>query len=181
MKKAVLYIAMSLDGYIADKNGDVSWLVGENNDIEPSSYAEFIKTIDTIIMGYNTYNQIVTELFTEGWVYKGMKTYVLTNRNISESTDDIEFTGENIGDLLSRIRDKEADDKEEKNIWICGGASIVKQFIELDLIDRYHITVIPTILGDGIRLFPILDKSIGLRLITNESTNGMVDIVYERS
>ncbi len=177
MKKVILYIAMSLDGYIADKQGGVSWLVGENMDIQPSSYDEFIKTIDTVIMGYNSYNQIANELSPDNWAYEGMMTYVLTNRNMN-SRKGIEFTDESIVDLLSRIRTKAAN--ADKDIWLCGGSDLANQFIEKDLIDRYHITIIPTILGSGIRLFNKLDQPLLLKHISNESINGMIDIVYDR-
>lgn len=177
MKKIVLYIAMSLDGYIADKYGGVSWLVGEDRNSQESSYEEFIKGIDTIIMGYNSYSQITTELSPDNWIYEGMKTYVLTHRNMI-SRNDIEFTDEDIADLINRIRLKDVNDG--KDIWLCGGSDVVHQFLEKDLIDRFHITLIPTILGDGIRLFDKINQSILLRHISNESINGMVDIIYER-
>lgn len=177
MKKVVLYIAMSLDGYIADKNGGVSWLVGENKDDYTSSYDEFIKTVDTIIMGHNSYNQIITELSPENWVYEGLQTYVLTHRG-QITRRDIEFTDTSIDDLINRIRVK--DGNSGKDIWLCGGSDVVHQFIEKDLIDRYHITVIPTILGAGIRLFKKLDQPLLLKHISNKSINGMVDVVYDR-
>ncbi|KAF0091964.1 MAG: Dihydrofolate reductase [Fusobacteria bacterium] len=177
MKKVVLYIAMSLDGYIADKNGGVSWLVGEDRDIQLSSYDEFIKTVDTIIMGNNSYSQITTELSPDKWVYEGMKTFVLTHRDMI-SNRDVEFTKENIVDLVNRIRAKASN--EGKDIWLCGGSDLVHQFMEKDLIDRYHVTVIPTILGAGIRLFKKLDQPLLLKHISNRAINGMVDVVYDR-
>lgn len=177
MKKVVLYIAMSLDGYIADKNGGVSWLVGENKDENLSSYAEFIKTVDTIIMGQNSYNQITTELSPDNWVYEGMMTYVMTHRNMI-SHREIEFTDDNVVDLVTRIRNKAGN--EGKDIWLCGGSDVVHQFMEKNLIDRYHITVIPTVLGAGIRLFKKLDQPLLLKHISNKSFNGMVDVVYDR-
>lgn len=63
MRKVVLFIAMSLDGYIADSNGGVEWLNGQDNDNENiDTYSEFTKDIDIVLMGWNTYHQIVTEL-----------------------------------------------------------------------------------------------------------------------
>jgi dihydrofolate reductase len=177
MKKVVLYIAMSLDGYIADKDGGVSWLVGEDKNNKTSSYEDFIKGVDTIIMGQNSYNQITTELSPDYWVYEGMKTYVMTHRNMI-SRSDIEFTDDNVADLINKIRMNAGNDG--KDIWLCGGSDVVHQFMEKDLIDRYHITVIPTILGDGIRLFDKIDHSVLLKHVSNESYNGMVDIVYDR-
>ena len=63
MKKVTVFIAMSLDGYIADSRGGVDWLAGQGNDDDSvDSYSEFVKEIDTVVMGWNTYHQIVTEL-----------------------------------------------------------------------------------------------------------------------
>ena len=82
MRKVVIYIAMSLDGYIADKNGSVSWLGGDGSDKDNfGSYPEFIETVDTVILGYTTYNQIVTELSPDVWPYDGKATYVPTHRD----------------------------------------------------------------------------------------------------
>ena len=71
MRKVILYIAMSLDGYIADQNGNVDWLNEYDSDenVEGTdSYSLFLDKVDTVIIGYNTYHQIVTELSPEQWV-----------------------------------------------------------------------------------------------------------------
>ena len=69
MRKISLFIAMSLDGYIADREGSVDWLRGQDNDGEDmDTYSKFAESIDTVIMGWNTYHQITTELSPEEWV-----------------------------------------------------------------------------------------------------------------
>ena len=71
---------MSLDGYIADSEGSVEWLVGQGDDADNiDTYSEFAKDIDTVIMGWNTYHQIVTELSPNEWVYNDFTTYVVTH------------------------------------------------------------------------------------------------------
>jgi dihydrofolate reductase len=175
MRKVELFIAMSLDGYVARVDGDVSWLGGQDPDNQSmGSYDEFIKNIDTIVMGYTTYHQIVTELSADEWVYAGMKSYVLTHRNI-ENRDDITFVNQDVKSLIDELKKQEG-----KNIWICGGPDVVNQLIKDELIDRYTVTVIPTILGRGIRLFYEENNEIKLKLIKTETNNGMVDLVYER-
>ena len=83
MKKVVLYIAMSLDGYIADKEGKVDWLKGQNAKEENiDTYSSFIKEVDTVIMGRNTYKQIITELSPNQWIYHDLTTYVITHRKL---------------------------------------------------------------------------------------------------
>lgn len=175
MRKVILYIAMSLDGYISDKSGDVDWLVGDGSDIDnPGSYPEFLQTVDTVMMGYSTYKQIVTKLSPQRWVYPGKTSYVLTH-NMLPSSNEIIFTDKAMDGLIMELKSKTG-----KNIWICGGASIVNQLIDYDMIDQYWITVIPTILGGGTLLFGNHEKELPLRLIATRSYNGMTDLVYMR-
>ena len=173
MRKIVLFIAMSLDGYIADKYGKVDWLCGQNKE-EETSYSIFIKDIDTVIMGWNTYHQIITELSPTEWAYKGLTSYIITHRDLT-STDEIIVTNKNSCDIVNELKQKDG-----KGIWICGGASIVHQLIEADLIDEYYISVIPIILGSGIRLFRETEKELRLNLVRTQMYNGIVDLVYTR-
>ncbi len=173
MRECVLFIAMSLDGYIADKEGGVGWLEGQRQDEENQDvYSEFIKEVDTVLMGYTTYHQVVTELSPTQWVYEGMKTYVFTHRKIP-SQENIIFTKEAPGDLVERLKKKPG-----RNIWVCGGAELVRQLIEKDCIDVYYLSVIPTILGGGVRLFPSLKEEKKLRLADMKTYNGIMDLIY---
>ena len=174
MRKEILYIAMSLDGYIAAKEGGVDWL-NEYGDIEENdSYSIFLKEIDTIIMGYTTYHQIATELSPDQWVYEDLDSYVITHHTIPSSPK-IKFVNENPCKLVEGLTKKEG-----KDIWICGGANIVDQLMQGDMIDRFYISVIPTILGDGIRLFGTLDFERKLKLIRTRDYDGITEIVYDR-
>lgn len=174
-RKIILFIAMSLDGYIAGIDGNVDWLAGEDkNNQDNQCYLEFIKDIDTVIMGWKTYAQVVNELSVDEWPYEGMKTYVVTHQD-KTSSEDIIFTSMNPGQLISKLK-KESG----KDIWICGGANIIHQLLEDNCIDRFHISVIPTLLGNGIRLFNKLDKELQLQLIKTQSYNGITDLVYEK-
>ena len=175
MKKISLFIAMSLDGYIADSKGSVDWLAGQGNEDENvDAYSEFVKDIDTVIMGWNTYHQIVTELSPKEWVYNDLTTYVVTHRS-KASSDKIHFTNEDPALLLKKLREEGG-----KGIWICGGANLIQQLVREDMVDCYHITVIPTILGSGIRLFEKTDREIKLRLLKTRSYNGMTDLIYTK-
>lgn len=170
-----MFLAMSLDGYIADREGKVDWLGGESAEGEDlDSYAEFIEGTDTVIMGWNTYHQIVTELSPDRWVYEGLTTYVLTHRDLP-SSEGIRFTGEDPVQLVKRLRTEAG-----KGIWICGGAKLVRQLVEKDMIDRYAITILPVLLGGGIRLFESGADEIKLRLRRMRSGNGMAELVYVR-
>ncbi len=175
MRKISLFIAMSLDGYIADNKGNVDWLKGQGDDSENiDTYSEFIKNIDTILMGWNTYHQIVTELSPNEWVYNDFITYVITH-NEHTSSEKIRFINTNPVDLIKSLRKENG-----KDIWICGGANLVQQLVNENLIDCYYITVIPTLLGSGIRLFENTKQEIRLKLLSTQSYNGMIDLVYIR-
>lgn len=175
MRKVVLFIAMSLDGYIADRNGGVGWLNGQGPDSENLDvYSEFVKDIDTILMGWNTYDQVTTELSPTEWIYRDFITYVITH-NERSSTEQIRFTDENPIDLLAKLKSENG-----KDIWICGGANLAQQLMRNDLIDQYYISVIPTLLGSGIRLFGNTEKEIKLKLLKTQTYNGITDLVYAR-
>lgn len=175
MRKVSLFIAMSLDGYIADDKGGVGWLRGHGNDSEDiDSYSEFSKDVDTVLMGWNTYQQIVTELSPTEWIYSDFTTYVITHTEKTYS-ETIRFTRENPVTLLQKLRMEEG-----KTIWICGGANIVQQLMQEDLIDEYYISIIPTILGSGIRLFENVKTEIKLKLLRTQTHNGITELVYTR-
>jgi len=175
LRKTILFIAMSLDGFIADKDGKVDWLHGQGADSENVDvYSGFVKGIDTILMGWNTYHQITTELSPEKWVYDDFITYVITHKN-AVSTENICFVEENPADTLRRLKAKPG-----KDIWICGGGNLAQQLIQEDLIDTYYISVIPTLLGSGIRLFASNENEIKLKLLKTQTYNGITDLVYTR-
>lgn len=148
MRKTILYISVSLDGYIADSRGNVDWI--DSCDIPEEvarGYDRFIEGIDTVVMGWRTYNQIVTELSPGKWVYDGLQSYVVTHRK-KEDGREIHFTDETPGDLIRRLKSHAG-----KDIWICGGASVAGQLLAEGLIDVLHLTVLPVALGSGLRLF----------------------------
>ena len=173
MRKIILYIAMSLDGYIADKNGGVAWLAGQDAEVaDEGTYSEFVQGIDTVVMGWNTYYQVISELSPSKWVYEDLMTYVITHRE-NKSTDNIKFIHEPLDKFIREIKLQKG-----KDIWICGGADIVSQLLKEDLIDEFYITVIPVILGKGISLFNKIKKE--LKLLTCRKNGRMVEIIYER-
>lgn len=175
MRKVVLFIAMSLDGYIADRDGKVGWLGGQGNEEEMvDTYSDFVTEVDTVIMGWNTYHQIMTELSPKEWVYSGLISYVATHR-ACPSTEMIHFTQEDPCCLVRALKKEKG-----KNIWICGGADIARQLMAEDLIDEYNISVIPTLLGEGIRLFGGIGREIPLKLVKLQSYDGITELIYER-
>ena len=175
MRKVILYIAMSLDGYIADRKGNVNWLAGQDDAGEQiDTYGAFINEVDTVVMGWNTYRQITTELSPEEWPYQGLTTYVITHRR-QPSSADIRFVQEEPCSLVRRLREEQG-----RAIWICGGSRIIQPLVQEDLLDVYHISVIPTILSAGLPLFAEISQKIKLKLRGTQVYNGIVESVYVR-
>lgn len=174
-RKVILYISQSLDGFIADGKGNVDWISGNDKGyVGDYGYGNFIKDIDTVVLGYNTYSQIKNELSPEKWAYENLKSYVLTSKEIQD-TPNIKYVSMNIKELINILQQEKG-----KNIWICGGANLVNQCIEEDLIDEYQITIVPVILGDGIRLFGKNNKSIKLKMKNVKEENGLILGIYQK-
>lgn len=174
-RKVILYISQSLDGFIADSKGNVDWILGNNKNYDSDyGYETFIKDIDTVILGTNTYKQITNELSPNKWVYENLQSYVLTKERI-EDTPNIKYVNMNIKELINRLQKENG-----KNIWICGGANLVNQCVKENLIDEYQITTVPVILGNGIRLFEENNKKIKLEWKDTKEENGLIMAIYTK-
>lgn len=176
MRNIVLYIASSLDGYIADKYGGISWLdkYGKSKSNE-ENYNDFLNNVSTIIMGRKTYDQVINELSPGNWVYGNIETYILTNSEIEESPT-IKSIRSDFLKFIEKLKKQEG-----KDIWIVGGSETIHLFQKYNLIDEYKIGIIPVILGDGIKLFKRLDKTINLEIKSSENIEDIVMLTYKKS
>ena len=173
MTKIILYIATSIDGFIADKSGRVDWLSSFEGTGEDYGYYSLFDSIDGILMGSNTYNFI----FEYGeWPYAGKKTFVYTRRKPKKMDDNIEFINGGSGNPL------EAIPLESYNrLWLVGGSMLIDSFQKYGLIDEYIISVIPVHLGKGIPLFRTPIKEDDLVVVgTKEYGNGLVQTHYRK-
>jgi len=146
-RKLILYISMSLDGFLATKDDDLSWLSIVEKEGEDYGYVKFNETVDTYIVGRKTYD---TVLKLTGGTFppaKQHKCYVITRKERKDENGVSFFTGK-IENLVKEIKKEKG-----KNIYCDGGGQIVKLLMEKNLIDEYRIAIIPIILGDGKRLF----------------------------
>lgn len=176
MKKVVLYIAVSLDGYIADSQGLVEWIKGHDDTVElEDTFTPFFSNIDTVIMGRKTFNQIVTKLSPDQWPYTGATTYVLTHHSEVDAIENVRFKNMDACQLVEELKQEAGG-----NIWICGGAEVVRQLIEKNMINIYHFAIIPVILGGGVRLFDTSMPKIDLTLVETKKYNGIVEVVYSQ-
>lgn len=177
MGKIILNLAMSLDGFISDDDGGFDWITGHddpsNDTKDIFKFEEFLKEIDTIVMGSKAYEDaVLTNLDT----YSDKEIIVATSRDRDlEKRKNVTFIK---GDITKQILTlKEID---EKNIWLFGGAILTDYFIKKDLVDEYVIGIIPTILGSGRKLFKGDNKKINLHLDRVTVSDGTVILVYRR-
>lgn len=148
MKKNKVFIATSLDGYIADENGKIDWLHSiPNPDQNDMGYGEFIAQIDALVMGRTTFETICG--FDMGWPYK-KPVFVLSNSLTSipkAYKGKAELVNGTLNDILHTIHNR-----GYSNLYIDGGKTI-QSFLKEDLIDEMTITIIPYLLGGGTPLF----------------------------
>lgn len=171
-REVILYIAMSLDGFIATKDGDISWLSMVESPPEDYGYHDFIQTIDTVIMGRKTYDKVLS--FGIEFPHKDKKCYVLSKTK-SGQDENVTFYDGDIKELIEHIRQTEG-----KHIYCDGGAEIVFELSKQRLIDRYIVSIIPVLLGKGIRLFKESGVFQELELVrSNAFSTGLVQLEYQ--
>ncbi|AFZ02824.1 dihydrofolate reductase family protein [Calothrix sp. PCC 6303] len=170
--KFILYIATSLDGYIAKLDGGIDWLPSPEVMGESNSYTQFYDSIDALVMGSTTYEQV---LGFGDWVYPGKPSYILTSRNLSTVRTDIFFARGGIEEVI-----KEINQKGYQRVWVIGGGKVASAFMQHNLVDEYIITIIPIILGAGISLYQLVPE-LKLDLIhANSDSSGMVELYYRK-
>ena len=169
--KISLYIATSLDGFIAPRDGSVKWLDKFTPSEGDNGYGSFISSIDTILMGRTTYDQVLT--FGD-YPYKDQKGYVFSHKKRTD--DNVTFVSGDVKDFINGL-----DPQKEHNIWVIGGADIINQFLKYNLVDEFRIFVMPVLLGEGIRLFSNDNPKLQLTFIdTNAYKPGLVELRYKR-
>lgn len=174
-RKLILYICMSLDGFIATNDDDLSWLSSVEKEGEDYGYHQFTANVDTYIVGKATYD-VVLKLTGGQFPYDGKyESYVIT-RHEKESENGVVFY---TGDLEALVQDIKS--REGKNIYCDGGGQIVKLLMEKNLIDEYIVAIIPIVLGDGKRLFRGGTPMFNLELVESKQYDtGLVQLHYRR-
>jgi dihydrofolate reductase len=179
--RVTIHMAASLDGFIARKDGRVDWLetsdefaAGETMD--PGVVDAFLETIDCYVMGSRTYETARRfEGQGLGWVYADKPTFVLTSRDLPRVRDSVEFHS---GDLAQFVNDRLRP--SFPNIWFVGGGMVSAECLRLGLADEVRYSILPILIGDGIRFFETLDGDVALHLAEVKAyRSGMVALRYE--
>ena len=175
MRKLSLFIATSLDGYIAKPNDDLSFLKLVEKEGEDYGYAEFTANIDTIILGRRTYDWVLREIGTSHYDNGERNVYVIT-RTERQSVGKTKFYTGNLTELVQQLKSEYG-----KNIYCDGGAEIVNELLISDLIDEFIVSIVPVLVGNGIRLFKDGRPEQQLELVNTKTFDtGLIQLHYKR-
>ncbi|AKP67431.1 dihydrofolate reductase family protein [Companilactobacillus ginsenosidimutans] len=175
-RKVILFIAQTLDGYIAEVNGNIDFLT---EDFDPDQeYDQMISHIDTVVMGRTTYDQVVNELSPDVYPYVDFQNYILTSRpgDDLDQFDYINFVNDDVVKLVEDLKKQSSD----KDIWIVGGGSIVTPLVNANIIDTYQIGIVPVVLGNGIPLFSDKTNHTTLKLTSTKKVGGIAYLEYTK-
>lgn len=172
---ASVYIATSLDGFIARENGEVGWLQeGEQVEEEDFGYHAFMESVDVLVMGRNSFEKVLS--FDVPWPYGEKNVVVLTSKGVeipAELRDRVEAMSGTPTEIIARLTERGF-----KHAYIDGGVT-VQRFLAAGLIQKLIITRVPRLLGSGIPLFGPLPQDVLLKHIRTEAyANGMVQSEY---
>lgn len=170
MRSIVLGLGISIDGYIARKNGAVDFL------FMPKDYSmqPFFASIDTAIMGRKTLDDALKMGGSFG--DSSMKTYVMSRSKPAGERDGVTFTGKSPAALIREIRKRSG-----KNIWLMGGGELAREFLKADLVDELYLGIVPVVLGEGIPLFPPGFPQRDFALVENKTySKGLIGLKYKR-
>ena len=175
-----IHMVSSLDGLIAKPDNSVSWFdTGDRYekgvDVSAAEMAEFARSIDCYVMGSRTYEHAVELSKNYGWAYGDTPTVVLTHRQLADARPSIEFYS---GDLTTLVDQRLKT--RYKNVWIVGGAEVCIEFIRQKLADEIRLSILPIILGEGLRFFDHMGHEQALHLKDVRAfKTGMFELWYE--
>ena len=175
MRILKLYIAASLDGYIARLDDSIDWLENPEYTIEGQDYGyqNLLKSIDTTLMGYATYKVILG--FDMPFHYADKTNYVFTRTAGRPASEHVSFIHEDPTDFVKSLKQKPG-----KDIWLIGGGQINTLLLNAGLIDEIYLTTLPIILGEGVPLFADGKQETKLELLRCETfPNGFIQAVYK--
>tara|TARA_R110000796_G_scaffold71409_3_gene162018 strand:+ start:5370 stop:5921 length:552 start_codon:yes stop_codon:yes gene_type:complete len=175
MRKISLFIATSLDGYIAKPNDDLSFLKLVEKEGEDYGYEQFTDTIDTLIIGRKTYDYVIKEIGSSHYDNGQRDVYVITRTRRPSAGRTTFYTG-SLTDLVKQLKSENG-----KNIYCDGGAEVINELLKNDFIDELIISIIPVLLGNGTRLFKDGRSEQLLEFVTAKTFDtGLIQLHYNR-
>jgi dihydrofolate reductase len=188
LKRAVYYAAATLDGYIADPDDGLEWLLQfegtyDAPDAEPEPMGEgggfdrFYEGVGALVSGSATYEFVVEHFGDETWPYAGKPYWVLSSRDLA--VPDAEGVDVRVVDASAEeVYGEVVASAGDRAVWLVGGGNVASQFADADLIEELIVTVVPVLLGDGKPLFDRPPSGSFQLLGVRPSANGMVELSY---
>ena len=164
-RKIILYIATSLDGFIARENGSVDWLEKYNDVGYDFGFDEFNKRFETVIVGKTTQKQYPNK-------YNGKSCYIFS-KTPHDTDENLIYVSGDVMEVIDEINPK-------GNIWLVGGADLVSQFIKYNLIDEFIITIMPEEIGSGIPLFKDSNFTSKLNNVETKKFGDVIQLIYSK-
>jgi dihydrofolate reductase len=188
MSRTQYYCAMSLDGYIAESDDTLAWLMEyegsfEGEGVEPGgkgSYERFYEGVGALVSGSATYEFVLSHMADGSqWPYKGKPSWILSSRDLPRPDGedvDVRIVDAKVPELYDEMIAAAGD----RNLWVVGGGNVASQFADEGLLDDVLVTVVPVVLGEG---KPLFDRRVpgGPMQLTGTTTfdSGIVELRYE--
>ncbi len=171
LRKAVVFIAASVDGFIATQDGDLGFLSAVEKEGEDYGYADFISTVDTVVLGKKTYDKVIAMGYP--FPHADKEAYIIT-QTPADAVGSAQFYTGDVVELLKQLKQQEG-----RTIFIDGGAFVVNLLLQARLIDEFYLSLIPVVLGSGISLFQPTNPLQQLQLINIKSFDtGLAQLHY---
>ncbi len=168
MTKVIYSVAMSLDGYIARRDGSYDWIP-----MDPSiDWGTFMSRFDTVLMGRRTYEVVEREGLG---IISGLNVYVFSQSVLHDRVREAHLVTGSPGEAVKQLKSE-----SKKDIWLMGGGDLFRTLLDARLVDIVEVTVVPVLLGDGIPLVKAGPESTRLNLVdTRPFQSGMISLTYE--
>ncbi|MFD3448155.1 dihydrofolate reductase family protein [Microbacteriaceae bacterium 4G12] len=175
-RRIILDLAVTLDGFIEGKNGEVDWCIMDSE----MGFINFLNQIDTILYGrksYDLWGQFTPEIEDtekEIWELVHSKEKYVFSKTQKRTDNKAIFINDNILEEVNKLKNKPG-----KDIWLYGGSSLITTFINLGLVDEFRLSVHPVILGEGKPLFIDIKQGWNLKMVnTRTFSSGVVQLIY---
>lgn len=170
-RKCIVYVAMSLDGFIATSDHSLDFLKSVEKEGADYGYNEFMDTIDTVLMGRKTYDKVMS--MVDVFPHSTLQAYIIT-QNSKPSLGNLHFYNEDLNELILSLKSQQG-----KDIFIDGGAFLVNSLLKLNAIEEIVVSIVPYLLGNGVALFQNSVQNINLNLIScKHFSSGLVQLRY---
>ncbi|MFE7083526.1 dihydrofolate reductase family protein [Priestia megaterium] len=177
-RKIILDLAVTLDGFIEGKNGEVDWCIMDSE----MGFINFLNQIDTILYGRKSYVEWgeyipkteEPDSDKEMWNMIHSKEKYVFSKTLKGTENKAAFINNNILEEVNKLKNKPG-----KDIWLYGGASLITTFINLELVDEFRLSVHPLILGEGKPMFIDINQRLNLKMVdTKMFSSGVVQLIY---